>query len=59
MESALLAILMALQETSAYQNSSGILAVILFSIVIAIIMVCLLIIGVLSLGEGEHTRRHV
>ena len=56
MESALLAMLVALQDTSTYENSSGMLGVIIFALVIAIIMACLLLIGVLSLGEGTRRR---
>ena len=57
MESALFAILLALQETSASGNSSSVWGVILFAIVIAVIMVGLVILGFLSLGEREQTRR--
>jgi len=56
MESALLAMLLALQDTSASGNSSGILGVIIFAIVIVVIMVCLLLLAALSLSDD--TRRH-
>ena len=56
MESALLAMLLALQNTSASENSSGILGVIIFAIVIVVIMVCLLLLAALSLSDD--TRRH-
>lgn len=52
-----MSILLALQdEAAAYSNAAPVLSVVLMSMMIAVIMVCLLIIGVLSLTTPTDRR---
>ena len=55
MNNGIVAILLSLQDGT-YQNASPVLGVSLTAIVIGVIMVCLLILGVLSLGARTERR---
>jgi len=52
----LITLLMALQEVPVNDNSANVLGVSLMTLMIAVVMVCLLLIGILSFGSRRRNR---